>query len=146
MFGMPMLIRLRDIVIKASCLECGCPAVPSTSWDQMWSVLSNLPIDCLKKNPFNPSAFGGTRGHGLRSSISVQNGNQIQDWITPFSAHYVLLAEKQENRCKPFWWLRQRARAMSCAEASGELLQVFWDKMVEFLLPKEHKRLPWFQG
>lgn len=26
--------------------------LPSTSGDQMWSVLSNLPIDCLKKkNP-----------------------------------------------------------------------------------------------
>lgn len=82
MFGMQMLIKLLDVVIKARCLGGGegggCPAVPSTSWDQVWSVLSNFPIDCLKKNSFSPSAFGGTRGHGLQSSISVQNRNQIQ--------------------------------------------------------------------
>lgn len=90
-----------DYLPKACSLGWDCPAVPSASCSQMWSELSNLPIDSWTTNPFSPSAFGCTRRIGLQSSISVHNRNQIEDWVIPFSAHYLSLAETQ-NTHKPF--------------------------------------------
>lgn len=60
------------------------------------------PIDCLKKILFSHGAFGGTRGRGLQSRISVWNRNQIWDLIIPISAHYLSFAEKLENAWEPF--------------------------------------------
>ena len=51
----------------------------------------------------------------------MQHRNHVQDRIIPFAVHYLLLAEKYENACKPFPRLSWRARAVSCAEACSEL-------------------------
>lgn len=122
-----------DYLPKACSLGWDCPAVPSASCSQMWSELSNLPIDSWTTNPFSPSAFGCTRRIGLQSSISVHNRNQIEDWVIPFSAHYLSLAETQ-NTHKPFMtkpadksygtcWGQQRA-AESLLRAGGGISAV----------------------